>query len=357
MCCRGDGEVDNHVIEKDKNISKQLAADKKKLSEEVRLLLLGAGESGKSTIAKQMKILHVGGFNPEEKSEYIHTIHSNIYESVQAIAHASETLEIPINSPEVREIAEAFMEPFTSSSLSPDTAAKITQFYADPQVRAIMERRAEFQLLDNTEYYAREIQRICAKDYVPTEFDVLNSRVQTTGVIETSFNSNGRKFILVDVGGQRSERKKWIHCFENVTGVLFCVGVSSFDQTLYEDNATNRLHEALKLFHEICSSKWFISTAIILFFNKYDLFLKKMKEGKSIATAFPDFQGGSDADKSIAFLTEKFCTLPDAGAPPAKREIYSHVTTATDTEQVNVVFQAVKDFILNQGLKTAGLIA
>ena len=41
---------------------------------------------------------------------------------------------------------------------------------------------------------------------------------------------------MVDVGGQRSERRKWIHCFENVTSVMFLAAVSEYDQTLHETN-------------------------------------------------------------------------------------------------------------------------
>lgn len=45
-------------------------------------------------------------------------------------------------------------------------------------------------------------------------------------------------FKMVDVGGQRSERKKWIHCFEGVTAIIFCVELSGYDLKLYEDNQT-----------------------------------------------------------------------------------------------------------------------
>jgi hypothetical protein len=114
------------------------------------------------------------------------------------------------------------------------------------------ERRSEYQLNDSTKYYLDDVLRVTAANYEPTDQDVLRSRVQTTGtsflellasafrlscrykgIIETEFSVDGHKFIMVDVGGQRSERKKWIHCFEDVTAVLFCVGLSEFDQVCH----------------------------------------------------------------------------------------------------------------------------
>jgi guanine nucleotide-binding protein G(i) subunit alpha len=81
---------------------------------------------------------------------------------------------------------------------------------------------------------------------------------------------------LLPVGGQRSERKKWIHCFENVTAIVFLVAISEYDQKLYEDESVNRMQEALTLFDSICNSRWFVRTSIILFLNKIDLFAEKL---------------------------------------------------------------------------------
>jgi guanine nucleotide-binding protein subunit alpha len=41
---------------------------------------------------------------------------------------------------------------------------------------------------------------------------------------------------MFDVGGQRSERKKWIHCFEAVNSIMFCVSLSEYDQVLLEES-------------------------------------------------------------------------------------------------------------------------
>jgi hypothetical protein len=50
---------------------------------------------------------------------------------------------------------------------------------------------------------------------------------------------------MFDVGGQRSERKKWIHCFENVTSIIFCVALSEYDQVLLEES--NQVRKSQKL--------------------------------------------------------------------------------------------------------------
>ena len=114
------------------------------------------------------------------------------------------------------------------------------------------------------------------KDFVPSTQDILRSRVKTTGICEINFLLKGMNFRVFDVGGQRSERKKWIHCFEDVTAIIFIVALSEYDQVLVEDETTNRMHESLRLFDSICNNKWFVNTSIILFLNKKDLFEEKI---------------------------------------------------------------------------------
>lgn len=92
------------------------------------------------------------------------------------------------------------------------------------------------------------------------------------------------------MGGQRSERKKWIHCFSGVTAVLFCCAMSEYDLKLYEDETVNRMDESLKLFEEICNSKWFLETAVILFLNKSDIFREKITK-TDLSVCFPNYKG------------------------------------------------------------------
>ena len=200
-----------------------------------------------------------------------------------------------------------------------------------------------YSLFDN-------IDRIAEPDYKPSLEDVIITRVRTTGVNETEFEVSGTKFRLVDVGGQRNERRKWIHCFEDVTAVIFVIALSEYNQTLYEDDSTNRMDESLRLFKEICNNKFFVNTPMIVFLNKSDLFREKL--GKfPLAEKYPDYKGGEDFDKAVQFIT----TLFEAQSTVPGKTLYFHTTCATDTKSVETVFNAVKDTILKSLAKSESI--
>jgi guanine nucleotide-binding protein G(i) subunit alpha len=158
---------------------------------------------------------------------------------------------------------------------------------------------------------------------------------------------------MFDVGGQRSERKKWIHCFENVTTILFLVAISEYDQLLFEDETVNRMQEALTLFDSICNSRWFIKTSIILFLNKIDRFKEKLPVSP-MQNYFPDYEGkllesdgtrastnrstgGPDYAAACDYILNRFVSLNQAET----KQIYTHFTCATDTTQIRFVMGAV----------------
>ena len=125
---------------------------------------------------------------------------------------------------------------------------------------------------------------------LPKSQDVLRVRVRSTGITEAQFEFEGMEFSLLDVGGQRNERKKWIHCFESVTAILFCASLNEYDQVLREDPTQNRMKESLTLFDDIVNSPWFKNTPIILFLNKSDLFKEKIKR-VNLSTCFENYKG------------------------------------------------------------------
>ena len=105
--------------------------------------------------------------------------------------------------------------------LLPVHGAVIKALWEDPGIQATWDRRSEFQVVESIKGFFNEVDRICADNYIPTEQDLLQSRVRTTGIITEAYDIDGNTFEMYDVGGQRNERKKWIHCFESVTAVIF----------------------------------------------------------------------------------------------------------------------------------------
>merc|ERR1712012_1390155 len=158
--------------------------------------------------------------------------------------------------------------PGEDGKLSYELGMIMKRLWSDAGVQACFLRPREYQLNDSAQYYLNALDRLSAPNYRPTQQDVLRTRVKTTGIIETQFSYKGLHFKMFDVGGQRSERKKWIHCFEGVTAIIFCVALSGYDLVLAEDEEMNRMMESMKLFDSICNNKWFVETSIILFLNR-----------------------------------------------------------------------------------------
>lgn len=232
----------------------------------------------------------------------------------------------------------------------------VKALWKDEGIMKAWKRRAEFQIVESVKYYFNEIDRIMKDSYIATQQDMLLARVRTSGIVTEKYVIDGKNFEMYDVGGQRNERKKWIHCFDDVTAVIFVAALSEYDQVLFEDSSTNRMTEAVQLFDEICNNRYFTGSNMILFLNKRDLFEEKIEHVHiGDQEAFKDFQtplGDPDYyDAGVKYFLEKFLvknTNPE-------RQIYNHVTCATDSKNVEIVFNSCKDIILRGNLAEAGL--
>lgn len=350
-CCNNSSPELADQAKKSKDIDHLLREEEKRTRNEVKLLLLGAGESGKSTIAKQMKIIHLNGFTEDERVSTKSIIYHNVVSSMKLLLTAAQELGITI-SPEHQPAAEKVLQDeYFSGPLPADLSRCIKALWGDKALKQTVEKASDYNVIDSAPYFFDAIDRLSSPDYIPDEQDILRARSKTTGVKETQFDVEGFRFRLVDVGGQRSERRKWAQCFEDVTAVIFCVAMSEYDMHLAEDGTTNRMHESLNIFKDICNSKWFASTALILFLNKRDLFADKIKR-VDLNVCFPDYKGGNDYESSSVFVREQFVAMNEN----PKKLIYTHFTCATDTNNITVVFRAVKDIVLRQGLQSMGII-
>ncbi|KAL0085819.1 guanine nucleotide binding protein, alpha subunit [Phycomyces blakesleeanus] len=348
-CCHSNDSQDGKA--RNEEIESQLKRDKHNLQNEVKMLLLGAGESGKSTILKQMKLIHDCGYSKEERIAFKEIIFSNAMQSMKVIIDAMEDMELPLTH--LRQYADIIMN--LPAQIERDTLPlEVTQavkiLWKDPNLQAAFERSREFQLNDSAKYYFDSIDRIGDPHYVPTDQDVLRSRVKTTGITETTFVIENLTYRMFDVGGQRSERKKWIHCFENVTALIFLVAISEYDQFLIEDETVNRMQEALTLFDSICNSRWFSKTSIILFLNKIDIFKQKLPK-HPLYESFANFTGPETYEAAGEYILKRFLSLNTE-----EKQIYTHFTCATDTDQIKFVMGAVNDIIIQNNLQDVGLI-
>ncbi|KAJ7718661.1 G-protein alpha subunit [Mycena metata] len=379
------------------SIDRQLLEDSKRYRKECKILLLGSGESGKSTIVKQMKIIHQDGYNEKELREWVGVVRRNAVESAWRVARVVRewgvegelgkgekgggrwegweaegdkgggrglvdrvlSVEIEGKSGNV-ESAGAGASGSTLVSrekgkdsdkgLTADAANAIEALWRDPVVAKVLEEHgSEFYLMDSAGYFLSAIHRLADSDYLPTEEDVLRARLQSTSITETRFTMAGFSIHMFDVGGQRGERRKWIHCFEGVTSIIFCTALSDYDQVLEEEGQT-RMRESLVLFESVLNSPLFLRTAIILFLNKVDVFQEKLGR-VPLERYFPEYTGGPDMNRAARFILWRFMQ-----ENVARLSVYPYLTQATDTNNVQLVFTTVKETILQGALKSSWIL-
>ncbi|XP_033625275.1 guanine nucleotide-binding protein G(q) subunit alpha-like [Asterias rubens] len=351
-CCLSEEAKEAKRINQE--IEKQLRKDKRDARRELKLLLLGTGESGKSTFIKQMRIIHGSGYSEEDRKTFTKLVYQNIFMAANAMIRAMDTLKIPYGDPtnEKRSHDVRLIDHETVTQFLEPNITYIESLWSDSGIQECYDRRREYQLTDSAKYYLSDLRRIANANYVPTEQDVLRVRVPTTGIIEYPFDLDSIIFRMVDVGGQRSERRKWIHCFENVTSIMFLVALSEYDQVLVESDSENRMEESKALFRTIITYPWFQNSSVILFLNKKDLLEEKIMHSH-LVDYFPEFDGPQrDAQAAREFILKMFVELN----PDSDKIIYSHFTCATDTENIRFVFAAVKDTILQLNLKEYNLV-
>lgn len=360
-------------------IDEQLKEDKKSQEKTVKLLLLGSGESGKSTFLKQLRIINGDGFDDDYRSEMIPVIRSNLMQATRSILAAMATLYIQFGSNvgkdasvEVFKVLNETQDGNQSNWADADEyidisiqnlmtiSNAIVKLWKDSGFRACYDRRREYQLIDSAEYFLDKTEQICDPAYKPDNQDILRSRKKTTTIVESVIDIKKVKIKVIDVGGQRRERRKWIQCFDNVTSIIFLSSLSDYDLKIQEDNQTNRMSESLKLFETILEYPWFKKKSIILFLNKKDSFEKKFPLSP-LSNYFHEYTGSAtDPEEGKMFIRDLFEAKK---APPAPDQdpvdqgyVYTHFTCATDTDNITRVFKDVQEIILRTYLNEFNLV-
>ncbi|KAF8525263.1 heterotrimeric G protein alpha subunit 4 [Hysterangium stoloniferum] len=355
--CLSSPDGDPEQIKQNKLVEKDLKETRAKLEQQVKVLLLGSGDSGKSTILKQMRLIHKVPFTSQEVEFYRQLVFNNITYGLKVVLEALEDVfEIKLedenwtyadmvqDAPDLRD-----GEPFPMEYMQP-----LQALWNDSSVKAAIARGNEAALPEN---FFSDLSRLFDPEFKPTNQDIIRSRARTTGITETIFKLRTHNMHMLDVGGQKSERRKWIHCFQDVTTILFLVSLSGYDQCLVEDKDANQMQDAMTIWDSICHSQWFKNTSIILFLNKDDLFSDKIFHS-NIKDTFPDYEGpAGDAAAGREYFKKRFTRLSTKANRTNEREIYTHFTNATDTALLKVVMAAVEGNItLRSNLQHAALI-
>jgi len=348
-----------------KQIEDELNKEKRKLRNQIKILLLGCGEAGKSTFIKQMRIIHSseeeGGWTVEEREQYRREILMNVIQCLQILLEEmTGSLDASLNNTATR-LKELKPDQEKDQAKLWEYRDNIQAIWEETAIQETYKRRNEFNLPDCCRYFLTNISRLSAPDFIPESKDILQIRVMTTGVIEYTFDMDGKECIMIDVGGQRTERKKWIHCFEDVLLVMFLAAASEYDQVLEEDHTENRMEESLNLFRTILSYHWFKNSAIALFLNKKDLLEEKIQTSH-LEDYFPKFKEfktykQQDYDAAMGFIKHMFNQqkkeveasrhYQDSNTDGYTRSFFVHETMATDTDNIKRVFGDVKKTIMD----------
>ncbi|CAC5408086.1 G protein alpha q subunit,Guanine nucleotide-binding protein subunit alpha-11,Guanine nucleotide-binding protein G(q) subunit alpha [Mytilus coruscus] len=306
LCYRNEQKREN------KNIEKRIKRDKRDLQEEVKVLLLGTNQSGKSTLIRQLKIVHGVGFSEDEIRSFIVPIHHQIVTTIQDLIFAMDLLKIDYKNPENKENARKLMQKEYTNvrTFAKEDINTIKKLWSEPWLRQCCKEGREYQLSDSQRYFMHHIDRVTESNYLPSLLDILHSTVHFHGIAEYLYHIGDLLLRIIDIRGPRTERRKWIHYFENIPALMFIAALSDYDQI--EIYNTNRMDLAKTLFETCINNQWSKTCGIMLLLNKKDVLEEKILVS-NLVDYFPEFK---------------------------------------DTENVRYIPVVVKDVILERNLKT-----
>lgn len=151
------------------------------------------------------------------------------------------------------------------------------------------------------------------------------------------------------MGGQRTERRKWLHLFYGkITAIIYCVSLADYDSLLREDIKTNRLRESVELFKETCKNPQFKDLWCFLLLNKLDLFEEKIKTKDPASYGFSDYTGGLNKDAAKRYFRKLFEAIH-----PDHTKLFIHDSVAVNSDSVKFVFENIRDVLTRNLIQTA----
>ncbi|KAJ3304740.1 hypothetical protein HDV03_002425 [Kappamyces sp. JEL0829] len=322
-----------------------------KYKREPKILLLGSSDSGKSTLLKQMKIMHADGFTAKEIAISRLRIINGILSAVASLISGATSFEL-MQTREMYLPLCTFCHDWRQqqSQIDSNTILDIKRAWSDPNLQELVETGL-VHLPETTGYFMDNIDRILDPSYTPSNQDILYLRTITQSISDTVFTIDNQRLHIIDVSGLSYHRKQWISYFDDVRTVIFVANLASYDKMMIEDKTVNQMVDAIVLFEEIINHQLLAKKFVLLFLNKKDLYEKKIKK-RSIAEYFPQYRGKpGSASQGVKYFEIKFRNQRRGHA----NEIMTHVTCCTDTKLMKVVMDGVLVGILQGQINKVGM--
>ncbi|KAL8708991.1 MAG: hypothetical protein Q9220_006200 [cf. Caloplaca sp. 1 TL-2023] len=298
-----------------------------------KVVLLGIANSGKSTILKQLHMMQGDQVSQSEQEEARHTIYAQLVSVFRrALGDLMEGQWNEGPSPTMDFMSECFChlpapatDPMHVNVISPITLSVIGQLWRHPQIRWAIESATWPSVPDNVAYILAHLNSIFHLDDLNASHANLLTHVKTVGIYKSVVRkSEAYEFNVIDVGGSRSSRKKWVRCVDGMKYIIFVADLNGYCQRLQEDLDANQMMEALQVFESITSLH--PHTPIFLYLNKADQFETTIVR-RPISGYFADYKGGADYWKACRYFARRFIEADQR--PPGKLHFF--VTDSLDT--------------------------
>ncbi|CAI4222754.1 unnamed protein product [Auanema sp. JU1783] len=308
-----------------------------------RLLLLGAAESGKTTLLEQIRLLYKQNYSETELFHRKSFTYNIIMQSIRNLIGMMKSAQKEFDNPENKQYCDVIMEEdeVQYACFRSDVAEAISRVWLDTAVQELYKSRSSINLNDSARYFLDSIERINKFDYKPTPQDLIMSYVPTVGVQNVVFQANKKSFQLFDIGGQKIDRRKWATMYDGIDAIFFCLAISEYDQTMTEDNNTNRLDDALCLLKKISEEKKFENIPLFLFCNEVDVFLEKLPHIplNQYQTAY----SGTTDEEALCFVENLAREVVSCRDPSL---FFPYRTTCIDTDSMSKILEKVFTTIL-----------
>ncbi|CAH0018994.1 unnamed protein product [Clonostachys rhizophaga] len=277
-----------------------------------KILILGASQSGKTTLLKRIQYFLDEEPTKEERAVWADTIRAHvIHETLMALDFMKEDgtlLQYPdINKPHIATLRN------NERCELRNVEAAIFSLWKDK----VFLEGFHWSYRTQPANIKQLADRISSLADSATTQDILQVFVRTTGVHEISMYYNYRSFQICDVGGNRSQRRKWIHAFPNASVIIFTADATSYSKVLCEDEDVVRVAEELTLFGSIAEDRRFANNRLVLMLTHMD-HLTDILVRVPVTDCFPDFisshlPSSSDYQRDyLAYLENQFSSrIPD----------------------------------------------